>query len=112
MSYDDYWNGDCELVTYYRDAEKKRINRQNFNMWLQGRYIYEAICDSAPIMNPLSTSHEPLPYRESPIPLTDTERKDEEKERARRKMENDREIMKQIMIAINERFKEKERSDG
>ena len=50
MTYDQYWNGDANLPRYYRKADKIRQERINAEAWLHGLYIYEALCDVAPVM--------------------------------------------------------------
>lgn len=60
MTYHDYWDGDAAMVKFYRDKHKRDLDRQNFNHWMQGMYIYEALVDASPVFNPLSEKHEPL----------------------------------------------------
>lgn len=50
MTYDLFWNSDCTLVRAYRKADKLRLERKNEEFWLQGMYIYEALCDVSPIL--------------------------------------------------------------
>ncbi len=52
MTAEQYWEGDCELVKYYREAEQLRLEKENTKLWLQGLYIYDAIGKLAPILNP------------------------------------------------------------
>lgn len=66
MTYDEYWHGRSELVIYYREAEKIKAERDNYKAWLQGAYVYEAICCAFPLYNPMSNQHSPLPYTKSP----------------------------------------------
>lgn len=112
MSYNDYWHGDCWMAKYYREAYRKKLEQRNNDMWLQGLYIYEAICDASPILNPMNKKHEPIPYRDSPIPITEAQSMRQKKEAEKKQMEHDKEIMKQRMIAINERLKGKEVDNG
>lgn len=112
MSYNDYWHGDCWMAKYYREAYRKKLEQRNNDMWLQGLYIYEAICNASPILNPMSKKHEPIPYREAPIPITEAQSMRQKKEAEKKQMEHDKEIMKQRMIAINERLKGKEVDNG
>ena len=75
MTADQYWNGDCQLVKAYREARKIQQKRKNEELWLQGMYIYEALCDVSPILRAFSKARKPAPYPEEPYKLAD--RKDE-----------------------------------
>lgn len=75
MSYEEYWRGDAEAVRYFRKAETIRAKRRNFEMWLQGLYIYEAIGDMTPVLHAFAKKGaKALPYPERPYPLTEDER--------------------------------------
>lgn len=81
MTPDEYWNGDCTLTEAYREAYRLRQEQENRKLWLQGFYIYEALCDVSPLLHafakPGTTPHE---YRTEPVALT----KDEVKRREKR----------------------------
>ena len=82
MTYEEYWDGDNELPKYYRKKHEIERDRKNFELWLQGRYVYIAVLSCSPVLNALSKSKEPLPYRERPFPMTEAElREEEERER-------------------------------
>ncbi len=51
MTYEQYWEQDSWLVKAYRKAQDIRREEQNWNAWLQGLYVYEAIADIAPILH-------------------------------------------------------------
>lgn len=85
MTYDQYWNEDCCLVKYYREAFKLQRDRNNEQLWLQGMYIYEAFCDVSPILNAFAKKGtKPLPYPTQPYAITkeEAERRRVEKEKA------------------------------
>lgn len=67
MTYEQFWEMDSSLVRAYRKAEKLRRDTANFNLWLQGRYIFDALCCASPLFRSLSkpgtTAH---PYLEKP----------------------------------------------
>lgn len=112
MTYDEYWDGDNLLPRQYRKIDEMRRERSNFDRWLQGFYVYEAILDASPILNPFSKKKEPIPYRDTPIPITEREKK-QAKERAEEKaIERSREAMRIMMAEINKRFNRKEGNDG
>lgn len=106
MSYEDYWDGEAEKTRFYRDKSKWDVKRKNQELWLQGIYIYEAILDSAPMMNPFSKKRKPIPYRSEPIPLTDVESKMEKENKHKKELENGKQRMIEIMERINTRFKD------
>ena len=75
MTYDQYWNGDCALVKYYRKADELRMERLNQEKWLQGMYIYEAFCDASPILHAFAKKGvKPHPYSDKPYPITEKQR--------------------------------------
>lgn len=74
MSYDEFWNQDVALVRAYRKAQEIRDRRQNQAMWLQGLYIYNALCDVAPVLQAFAPKGtKPTPYIEEPYPITAAE---------------------------------------
>lgn len=68
MSYHEFWDEDSELVVAYREADERKLERANYEMWLQGLYVYQAIGAIAPVLglNP----KKPEKYMEKPIPIT------------------------------------------
>ena len=83
MTYEEYWNGDNCLPKYYRKAEEERLKKTNFNAWLQGFYVYEALLDVFPVFNPNVRNHKPSEYMKKPVPITDEDVRiaNEEKEK-------------------------------
>ena len=80
MSADEFWHGDPWLAVAYRKADEYRVSRADEMAWLQGRYVYEAIVDLAPIFNPFSKK-QPRDYPDMPYLAKDRERRDKEKKR-------------------------------
>lgn len=78
MSFNDYWNKDCNIAVFYRKKHEHEQKEQNFNCWLNGAYIYNALIAVAPILNAFSSKHEPFDYLEKPFSLTAEERKQDE----------------------------------
>lgn len=67
MSYDEYWHGDAYRTKYYREAYKIQMKRKDEEFWMQGMYIYDALCRVSPILHAFSKSGtKPLPYPEKP----------------------------------------------
>lgn len=70
MTYTQFWDEDCELVKYYREAAKIRQKLDNQQAWLQGAYVYEAISDIAPVLHAFAKKGtKPIPYRNEPYDL-------------------------------------------
>jgi len=88
MTYDQYWNEDCELVVYYRKANELKNARKNQELWLQGMYIYEALCCVSPVLHAFAKSGtKPHPYPDKPYAISAKEIKEykEAMEKANRK---------------------------
>lgn len=107
MTYSEYWDGDNEAPRIFREAHELKLKQANFNLWLQGAYVYDAILACAPILRPLSKAKEPMPYRKRPIPLNDAEIREEKEREEREKFEQMRETMKARMAQINAQRKAK-----
>lgn len=78
MSYHDYWHGDCTIVKFYRDKQKHELDKINFQSWLNGVYIYNALIATAPIINAFSSEHKPLDYLEKPLAITKEQQEQEQ----------------------------------
>lgn len=50
MTPEQFWDGDCRLTESYRRADELKQRRRNQDLWLQGMYFYEALCDVSPIL--------------------------------------------------------------
>ena len=103
MTYDEFWNQDCLLVKYYREADKIKTERRNAELWLQGRYYYEALLAVSPILHAFAKKGtRPHPYLEAPFPLT--------QEAVDRKQESEEEMkynaMRAKMIALAQKSKQ------
>lgn len=97
MSYNDFWYGPAFMTTFYKDANKLRLRRQDENNWMIGMYVYEAILDCSPVLHAFSKKGtKPLPYAEKPY-LTD---KFEEKTKAEKEQEAENERLK-FMVQMN-----------
>lgn len=107
MTYDQYWNGDCTLPIYYRKAEELRNEKRNQELWLQGMYIYEALCDVSPILHAFAKKGtKPQPYTTNPYPITSKDLKRIEEEKERKMAEKGKRNMEAFMQMFNKRFKE------
>lgn len=67
MSYDEFWYDEAYRAMFYRNYHKLKVKQKNEEMWIQGMYIYEALCDVAPILHAFSKKGtKPLPYPDKP----------------------------------------------
>lgn len=89
MTYDEFWNQDVRMTEVYRKANELRDKRRNQELWLQGMYIYEALCDASPLfrLSLKKGSVKPEPYVKEPYPITAAEVKAREEREARKKEE-------------------------
>ena len=111
MTAEQYWDGDCALVRYYRKAEELRNEKRNQELWLQGMYIYEAICDVAPILHAFAKKGtKPNPYSTKPYPLNDRQIKRDEEEKQRKLAEKGKRFMEVMSASINKKFEGKTQS--
>ena len=89
MTYDEFWNNDFFKCKYYREYHKLKVKQKDEEMWIQGMYIYEALCDVSPILHAFSKKGtKPLPYADKPYmstapSLKTKEEKEKEAENAR-----------------------------
>lgn len=108
MTPEQYWDGDPTLAKYYRKAEELRNHRRNQELWLQGMYIYDALCDVSPIFHAFAKKGtKPRPYPDHPYSLTNREREEEQKMKEKREREKARQYMEAKMAEINKRFESK-----
>ena len=107
MTPEQYWDGDCELVKYYRKADEIKLDRRNQELWLQGLYIYEAICDASPILHSFAKrGTKPHPYADKPYSLTEKQREKDEKSREKAVSEKGKKFMEAFMKSNNDKFKD------
>ena len=106
MTSDQYWDGDPSLAKYYREADKIRTKRRHEELWLQGMYIYDALCDVAPIMHAFAKrGTKPRPYPDHPYAITERDKENERKLIEKREREKAKRYMEAKMASINKRFK-------
>lgn len=56
MSYDEYWYESPYRVKFYREAYELKQKQKDEQMWVQGMYIYEALCEVSPVLHAFSKS--------------------------------------------------------
>lgn len=98
MTYEQFWDGDPQLVKYYRQADELRIDRKNQELWLQGLYVYEALCDVAPILHAMAKKGtKAQPYPDKPYAITEKQRKREIDEQERKVADKGIQMMERFM---------------
>lgn len=111
MTYEQYWDGDCTLVKYYRQAEELRNERRNQELWLQGMYIYEALCDVSPVLHAFAKKGtKPNPYSSKPYAISEKQIREEREEKERKLAEKGKRFMEALMQSTNKRFGEQSQS--
>lgn len=74
MTYDEFWYGEPDRVKFYREAEEIRRKERDYNLWLQGRYFYDALCSVSPILHAFAQNGtRAQAYNEEPYPRTEKE---------------------------------------
>lgn len=108
MSYEQFWEQDCDLVKYYRRAAQIKQDLQNQEAWLQGAYFYEALIDAAPILRAFAKKGtKPTPYRESPYELSTRQDKKQQKQLQEKHDDQAKAYMEAFMVSVNKKFQEK-----
>ena len=104
MTYDEFYNKDHTLAADYRKAFKIKRNEANFDMWLQGLYVYNAVARVAPLMIPFNKNPKAEPYLDKPIPIF--EETSEEETKAKAVQDKGKAYMLAVMSSINKKFGE------
>ena len=106
MTYDQFWNDDPALARYYRQAAEIKVERKNQELWLQGLYVYEAICDVAPILHAMAKKGtKARPYPDQPYAITEKQRRREAEEKERKIAEKGKRMMEMFMRASGKKDK-------
>lgn len=69
MSRDEYWHEEPELLNLYIKVDEINQRKKNSEFWLQGAYIYQALCCASPLFNSLAKEHKPKPYLKQPFSM-------------------------------------------
>lgn len=110
MSYDEFWNGDVQMVKAYRKANELRERRKSQDMWLQGKYFYDALCAASPLYRFTMKKGiiKPEPYIKEPYPITEAELREREEREAKARAER----LKAEFTAFVERMRINSPKDG
>lgn len=106
MTYDQYWNGDPMLCKYYRKAHEIKQEEKNTELWLQGMYIYEALCDVSPVLHAFAKKGtKPESYSDKPYALTNKAREKAKEDKEKAAYDKRKLYMETIMAKHNSKFK-------
>ena len=112
MTYEQFWEGDVTLVKHYRRADELKVERRNQELWLQGLYIYEALCDVAPIMHAMAKKGtKARPYPEEPYAITEKQRRRANEEKERKIAEKGKRMMEMFMSKNKKQFEGTKQED-
>ena len=107
MTYEQFWEQDCELVKYYRKSAEIKESIKNREAWIQGAYIYEALCNVAPILHAFAKKGtKPAPYRDTPYTLVSQNDKHAKAESGNQDKKA-KAFMEVFMLSTNKRFQKK-----
>lgn len=95
MTYEQFWYEDLTIAKMYLKAyrikQEREIEMDQWHMWKQGMYIYEALCDVSPVLHAFSKSGtKPLPYPEVPYGMDRYKEQIEKKGPTKQEVENER----------------------
>lgn len=113
MSYEEFWEMDCELARHYRRAAQIRQDLKNQDAWIQGAYFYEALVKVAPILRAYAKKGtKPEPYRTEPFDLYSKGSPKEKAAVAEKRDTQAKAYMEAFAIATNKKFQKKEGEDN
>lgn len=76
MSYEQFWDGEADMVISYRKAYELKQQEVNNNAWLQGLYIWKALQCAPLFVNGFVPKGAKIePYFDKPIDFTPPEKK-------------------------------------
>lgn len=105
MSPVEFYDGDPMLVKAYREAYKLKRRQMNEELWLQGVYFYNALCNVTPIMHAFAESgSKPIPYPEEPYAITKEEIDEKKEKEEQKQLENLKKSFEIWAITNNQRL--------
>ena len=108
MTEEQYWDRDCCLVKFYREAEEIRRERVNQELWLQGMYFYDALARVSPILHSFAKKGtKAQPYVEEAYPINKKKMEDAQLKKEKAKSQKGVRYMQAYMVANNKRFEER-----
>lgn len=111
MTYQEYWDGDVEMAKYFRQKYEKEKDEMSFQCWLMGQYVYQAVLCASPALKPFVKEPTPIPYMDEPIPITKEAQIRSEKDAERKRMEQTKTAIMNMVNNANKKFAER-KNDG
>lgn len=106
MTEEQYWDKDNQLVISYRKADELRMARKNQEMWLQGAYIYDALCRVSPILHAFAKKGtKPTPYLSEAYALTEKQAELVQDEKSKKVFDKGKKMMEGFMAQHNQKFR-------
>ena len=108
MTYEQFWDGDPEMVKYYAKAYGTDKERRNEGYWLQGLYIYKALLNIWPAMR-FGSKEKVKDYIEKPIPITEETLEENKLSKEKAQFERNRAFMTRFASSYNKKFAKEKR---
>lgn len=114
MSWEQFWFGDCDAAPMYREAAKLREKQKDYDFWLQGLYVRDAIYASIGNVY-IEKGAKPYEYPQEPYLCTSDGKEkltEEEREDRKHRKEDGKFLayMAEWMSAVNKDMAEKEKA--
>ena len=112
MTPEQYWEGDATWARAFRKAAQIQLEKKNHELWLQGMYFYEALCDASPLLHAFAKKGtKPHPYPDKPYAITDNQRERNEDRKEKATFEKGKKLMELFMQSTNSKFADKAQVD-
>lgn len=113
MTYEQFWNGDVEMVKAYRKAHEIKQREIDQNAWIQGAYIYQAIGALAPALKAFAKGSA-KPYLEHPFGYETAPLDIEAPHKTKEEASDEKALtwMEMWAISFNERFEKDKKKGG
>lgn len=96
MTYDEFWHGPPSLVRAYRKAYDMKRHERNHEMWLMGRYVFDALRCAPLAVGFVDKTAKSGNYPDRPYPLSEQEA---EAQNQQHEEENFKEYLRQMEAA-------------
>jgi len=108
MTEEQYWDRDCLLVKFYREAEELRKERMNQQAWLQGAYFYDALSRISPVLHAFAKKGtKAKPYVEEAYPITKKSVEEAESKKEKAVEQKGLAYMQAYMVQNNLKYEER-----